>query len=166
MLDTDAHRFDVAKAIRAARRSPVLAAMWAGLRVELNEDEGLLDVDGIEIELERTLARLPSGRAVPGATVARCPRGCGRRARVLWADPDERDLSLACRQCVGVEYATARTSSEYERARIALIRLRGRLGVRAYVPLSPDRYARRRDYLRDLERLQRAECPVPRSLRA
>lgn len=157
MLDTETRRFDVAKAIRAARQSPISAAHWAGLRVDVDENEGLLVVDDLEIELERTRARLPSARVVAGATVALCPRGCARRARVLWVDPLDPDLFLACRTCVSVQYATASTSSGLERAKLALARLRARLGVRAYAPLSPHTYRRRSSYLRDLERLERAE---------
>lgn len=131
-LDTNTARFDVAEAIRVARRSPVRVAKWRGVSVQLHEDESALTIGAVLVlHLYRVPARVPHGGIVPGPVFAECPRRCGRRARVLWdrsfggAEP-----SLACRTCARVSYASAATRSEYVRARIAHERMRERVGLR------------------------------------
>lgn len=168
MLDTEAHRLDVAEVVRVARRSPAGAVRWRAVDVEIAFDEDrevlVLD-DDLEIDLERIPARVPStGRMAPGPVLARCPRGCGRRARVLWLDPRDADVELfpVCRGCARVEYATA-TASELERARIAHQRLRARLGLSKHATHEPRPYQRRRAYQREATRLKRARERVQRA---
>lgn len=131
-LDTNTARFDVAEAIRAARRSPVREAEWRGVPVQLHEDESALTIGAVLVlHLHRVPARVPYGSIVPGPVFAECPRRCGRRARVLW----DRSFGgtepfLVCRACALVSYASASTRSEIVRATIAYERARERLGLR------------------------------------
>ncbi|HJL17287.1 MAG TPA: hypothetical protein RMH99_16590 [Sandaracinaceae bacterium LLY-WYZ-13_1] len=181
MLDTDAHRFDVAAIVRAARAESDAPLVWRAYRghrvfgverqelvheAELRVDEGrgLLFVnDQLVIELDHLPVRVPtSGRVVRGAVLARCPRGCGRRARVLWVRPWDEEFFPVCRACSGIEYATAKVG-ELERARIALRRLRAALGVRRHVGHEPRPGQHRRTYLRDARRLEEARQRVRRA---
>lgn len=140
MLDTQALKLDVAKVVRVARQSPFRVVRWPGVEVQVDQDtERLVLEDGLVIELERVPVRVPStGRMVRGPILARCPRGCGNRARVLWLDPHEVEAEVfpMCRECARVEYFTAR-ASELDRARIAYQRLRDRLGLSKYAGHEP-----------------------------
>lgn len=126
--------------------------------MDLDESRGVLVIDeSFEIDIERVVTRVPSGAIVRGPVLAKCPRGCGERARVLWVDASDPEMFLACRACVGVTYATAQTSSEAERARLAYARLRQRLGLlKPWQTFEPKPFQRRRAYARLAERLERA----------
>ncbi len=159
MLDTEGAALDIAAVIRVARRSPARAVFWGRVRVDVDlEGEVIVVDDSLEIDIERVPVRVPStGRFAPGPVFARCPRGCGRRARVLWLDETDPELFLVCRACADVRYATASTGSAVERARIAYERLRSRLGLeRPWQPFEPRPYERRAAYQRRAERLEQA----------
>lgn len=111
--------------------------------------------------LERTTVAVPGSRPTAGPVFARCPRGCGRRARVLWVDPTDPELFLAYRSCAGVEYASARTSSEPKRARLAYERLRRHLGLaKPGSTHEPKLHQKGAAYARLRNRLQHARARV------
>lgn len=151
-------RFDVAEVMRASRRAGAAALRWHGLSVVLAKERDAMVIGGeIVVTLDRVLVPLPSGTIVPGPVLGRCPRGCGRRARVLWMHLFDGHVSLACRACACVTYATAATRSEVERARLAYDRLRNRLGLtKPWQTFERARYQRRRTYERVAERLDDA----------
>lgn len=158
-LDTRVARFDLAECLRVSRARPGRVLSWNGMSlvVDARRDVLVLD-DRIVITLDRVGVPVPSGRVVAGPVLARCPCGCGRRARVLWARPFDRDRPIACRSCALVEYATAATRSEVERATIALERLRRRFGLtKPWQSLERLPKQRRRTYDAMLERLRRAQ---------
>lgn len=163
MLDTQAYRLDVAEVVRVARQSPDHIVRWVGVEIQVDEDaERLVVDDGLVIELERVRVRVPStGRIARGPVLARYPRGCGNRARVLWLDPRDAEVEVfpVCRECARVEYVTAR-ASELERARIAYQRLRDRLGLSKYASREPRPHQKRRAYRRDDQRLEKARQRV------
>jgi hypothetical protein len=174
MLDTDACRLDVAEIVRVAKQKPDGVTRWTTYRGQSGPlappEEAVLDLvsrhdaqrevlvidDWLEVDLERQRIRVPScGRTVPGPVLARCPRGCGRRARVLWIDYRDPELFPTCRECARVEYATAK-ATEVERARLGYERLRRKLGVSRYGGHERRPYQRRRAHQRDAERLAAA----------
>lgn len=180
MLDTEAGRLDIAEVVRRSREAPGGLTDWTIDRIQrtrfaprpvtvleftilFDEDREVLVLDDdLEIDLERVPVRVPStGRIARGPVLARCPRGCGRRARVLWFDLGVADVDLfpVCRACAGIQYATAR-ASELDRAKIAYERLRRRFGLSKHAGHEPRPYQRRRAYQRDAERLQKARQRV------
>ena len=158
MLDTSTARFDVAEVVRASRRSGGRPLRWQGLSVYLDADRNEIVIGGtIVLTIHRVLVPLPCGTIVRGPVLAHCPRGCGRRARVLWMHVFDGRSSLACRACACVTYATAATRCEVERARLAHDRLRGRLGlIKPWQTFERARYQRRHTYERAAERLDDA----------
>lgn len=158
--DDQVRRFDVARIHRAAQAVQSGVVMWERTPVVLDPELDVLVVDdALVIEIERVVVRLPNGRAAGGPVLARCPRGCGRRARVLWEDPLDEEGFLACRKCVGVVYATAATGSERVRAQLAYDRLRKRLGlVRPWQTFERRKHQRRAAYERLSDRLDLARA--------
>jgi hypothetical protein len=157
-LDVNTARFDVAECIRVARDTPSRGARWNDMRVVLAIGRDALVLDGrLALAITRVLVRVPSGAVVPGPVLAWCPRSCGRRARVLWTHPFDRNLFLSCRTCALGRYATAATSSEVDRAGIAYERLRARLGLtRPWQTFERKPRQRRTTHARLVERLDQA----------
>jgi len=168
LLDTQVPRFDVAAVVRDALRHPNHAVVWSFKHDDLWDDwtsvpvvfdpleDSLLVDDAILIQLERVPTRL-RGRRLPGARLAPCPRRCGRLVRVLRVDPYDDELSFGCRDCLGIRYASAATSCEVERARLAHRRLRSRFDA-----LRPQRRSKR---YRELEQRVVHSASCLRSLR-
>jgi hypothetical protein len=128
MLDAHIPRLDVARAMRSIAAAG--QATWAGAVLTWDaEREALVIDDDLRVELERVPARLPSGRWVPGGFVARCPRGCGQRARVLWWVRDGDEVFPVCRGCAGVTYASAAVSPGPDRDELRVVRARRRIGA-------------------------------------
>ncbi len=157
MLDADAVRLDIARLIRVARTTPSRCVRWMGRVIELDEDTEVLvfQDDDLEIDLVRVPVRVPStGKLVRGPVLAVCPRGCRRRARILWSEP-RAELFPVCRECAQVEYATAR-GTELERAELAYARLRQRYGLSKHATHEPRPYQHRSTYKREAVRLEKA----------
>jgi hypothetical protein len=131
MLDMDAVRFDLAASIRDARRRRDRRTRWLGVVIKFDEARDRVHLGpplGMDLDVERSITTLPSGARASAVPLVRCPRGCGARVRVLWLT-EERPPTLACRECAGVRYASAATSSELVRASIAYSRVREKLGL-------------------------------------
>jgi hypothetical protein len=154
-VDIETPRFDVSAVLRLADRRPSDPVYWryrdAGVfadwaivvvRYDPAREEMVVD-DEILIVLERSRSVL-RGRRVRGPRLAVCPRLCGRRGRVLWLVGEAQGLDFACRECAGIEYATAATSDPIERARLGLRRLERQLA-----DARPVRRARRHRRLED-----------------
>lgn len=178
MLDAQAGRLDTAMVVKLSKGAPDGTTHWTIERVQTTlfaprsvamlaftirfdaDREVLVIDDDLEIDLEWVPVRVPStGRVVRGPILARCPRGCGRRARVLWLDLGVDEIFPVCRECAGIEYVTAK-GTELDRARIAYVRLRRQLGLSKHAGHERRPYQRRRAYLRDAERLEKARQRV------
>lgn len=157
MLDTDALRLDVAAVVRVARSTETRRVRWARRFIEFDEEQEVLlfPEDDLEVNLVRIRVRVPStGEWARGPVLAVCPRGCRRRARVLWCDPRS-EFFPVCRSCARVEYASAH-GTELERAELAHARLRDRLGLAKHSTHEPRPHQHRSTYRRDACRLEDA----------